>query len=138
MATDHERVKALFLAAIERSDAADRRAFLDAEVGDDAELRGRLDALLAAYDQPPGALDRPLAADPETTAARRRRLRLLAGSRRNRRQRPHRRSIEGQRLELDRYDRSPIVTRSARRSARGGWARSTWPSSSGRSAARWR
>ena len=51
------------------SDPADRRAFLDAEVGDDAELRDRLDALLAAYDRPPGALDRPLAADPEATDA---------------------------------------------------------------------
>ena len=69
MATDHERVKALFLAAIERGDPADRRAFLHDEVGDDAELRDRLDALLAAYDQPPGALDRPLAAEPETTDA---------------------------------------------------------------------
>src|SRR5262249_19885142 len=30
---------------------------------------GRLAALLAAYDQPPGALDRPLAADPKATEA---------------------------------------------------------------------
>ena len=65
MATDPERVKALFQAAIERGDPAARRAFLDDEIGDDAELRDRLDALLAAYDQPPGALDRPLAADPQ-------------------------------------------------------------------------
>jgi hypothetical protein len=69
MATDSERVKSLFLAAIDRGDPADRRAFLDAEVGDDGELRGRLDALLAAYDQPPSALDRPLAADRESTDA---------------------------------------------------------------------
>src|SRR5262249_6768850 len=47
----------------------DRRAFLDGEVGDDAELLDRLAALLAAYDQPPSALDRPLAADPEATVA---------------------------------------------------------------------
>jgi serine/threonine protein kinase/tetratricopeptide (TPR) repeat protein len=65
MATDPERVKALFLAAIERGDPAERRAFLDGEVGDDTELLGRLAALLAAYDQPPSALDRPLAANPE-------------------------------------------------------------------------
>ena len=65
MAIDPERVKALFLAAIQQGDPADRRAFLDVEAGGDAELRDRLDALLAAYDQPPGALDRPLAADPE-------------------------------------------------------------------------
>jgi serine/threonine protein kinase len=68
MATDPERVKTLFLAAIERSDPAARRAFLDGEVGDD-ELRDRLDALLAAYDQPPAALDRPLGADPQATDA---------------------------------------------------------------------
>jgi hypothetical protein len=41
MAINPERVKALFLAAIERDDPADRRAFLDAEI-DDAELRDRL------------------------------------------------------------------------------------------------
>ena len=67
MATDPERVKTLFLAAIERDDPANRLAFLDGAVGGDAELRDRLDALLAAYDQPPGALDRPLGADPEAT-----------------------------------------------------------------------
>ncbi len=67
MAIDPERVKVLFLASIERGDPADRRAFLDAEAGDDTELRDRLDALLAAYDQPPGALDRPLGAEPEVT-----------------------------------------------------------------------
>jgi serine/threonine-protein kinase len=67
MATDPERVKALFLAAIERADAGDRRAFLDAEAGNDPELRDRLDALLAAYDRPPGALDRPLGAETDAT-----------------------------------------------------------------------
>jgi eukaryotic-like serine/threonine-protein kinase len=59
MVTDPLRVKSLFLAAIERGDPADRRAFLDAEAGGDAELRD----LLAAYDQPPRTLDRPLGAD---------------------------------------------------------------------------
>jgi hypothetical protein len=61
VAIDPERVKALFLAAIGRGDPADRRAFLDAQVGDDALMLDRL----AAYDQPPSALDRPLADDPE-------------------------------------------------------------------------
>jgi serine/threonine-protein kinase len=69
MAIDPERVKALFLAAIERGDPADRRTYLDSEVGDDTELRDRLDALLAAYDQPPAALDRPLGADPKAAEA---------------------------------------------------------------------
>jgi hypothetical protein len=69
MAIDAEQVKALFLVAIQRNDRSDRRAFLDAEAGTDTELRRRLDALLAAYDQPPAALDRPLGADPEDTEA---------------------------------------------------------------------
>ena len=69
MAIDPERVKALFQASIERDDPSHRRAFLDDEIGDDAGLRKRLDALLAAYDQSPGALDRPLVADPHTADA---------------------------------------------------------------------
>ena len=68
MAIDPGRVKALFQAAIERSDPGQRRAYLDREAGDDAELRGRLDALLDAHDAPPGVLDRPLDADPGATA----------------------------------------------------------------------
>ena len=69
MAIDPERVKPLFQTAIERDDPASRRAYLDDEIGDDAELRDRLDALLAAYDRPPTALDRPLVADPHTADA---------------------------------------------------------------------
>ena len=68
MAIDRERVKTLFQAAIERDDPASRRAFLDDEISDDAELRDRLDALLAAYDRPPNALDRPLGPDPRAAA----------------------------------------------------------------------
>ncbi len=64
MAIDPERVKTLFLRAIEREDPAGRRAFVDAEAGDNTEQRDRLAALLATYDQPPGPLDRPLGADP--------------------------------------------------------------------------
>src|SRR6516165_8478053 len=69
MATDPERVKALFLAAIERGDPANRRAFVDAEAADEPELRDRLNALLAAYDQPPKVLDRPLGPAPAATDA---------------------------------------------------------------------
>src|SRR4051794_15660132 len=68
MAIDPGRVKALFQAAIERADPEERRAFLDREAGDDAALRDRLDALLAAHDRPPGALDRPLDADFQATS----------------------------------------------------------------------
>ncbi len=68
MAIDPARVKALFQSAIERHDPAERRAFLDGEIGNDAELRARLDALLAAHDGPQGLLDRPLDADPQATS----------------------------------------------------------------------
>src|SRR4051812_20057916 len=60
MAIDPRRVKLLFQAAIERADPAERRTFLDREVGDDVALRERLSALLAEHDRPPGRLDRPL------------------------------------------------------------------------------
>jgi serine/threonine protein kinase/tetratricopeptide (TPR) repeat protein len=68
MAIDPGRVKALFQAAIEQANPEERQAFLDREAGDNAELRARLDALLAVYDQPPGVLDRPLDADLQATA----------------------------------------------------------------------
>jgi eukaryotic-like serine/threonine-protein kinase len=63
MAIVPARVKALFHGAIEQPDPAARRDFLDREVGNDAELRDRLNALLAAYDGPPDALHAPLDAD---------------------------------------------------------------------------
>ena len=61
MALDPRRVKALFQAALDLPDPADRPAFLDRECGDDPELRHRLDDLLAAHDRPadaPGAAPR--------------------------------------------------------------------------------
>ena len=71
MAIEPGRVKALFQAAIELNDTGERRAFLDREVGGDSELRARLDALLAAYDQSNSLLDQPLEANslPGTTPA---------------------------------------------------------------------
>ncbi len=65
MPADPRRVKELFVAALDL-DPHGRAAFLDRECGDDAELRQRLDALLAAHDHPESALERPLAANPET------------------------------------------------------------------------
>src|SRR5262245_1086944 len=41
--------ESLFLAALERTDPADRQAFLDQACAGDAELRRRIDLLLAAY-----------------------------------------------------------------------------------------
>jgi serine/threonine protein kinase len=61
MALDPARVKALFLAAADIGDVVDRVAFLDRECGGDAELRRRLEELLAALDQPESALERPIA-----------------------------------------------------------------------------
>ena len=63
MPLDPRRVKALFNAALDLPDPADRPAFLDRESGDDRELRQRLGDLLAAYEQPADALERPLAQD---------------------------------------------------------------------------
>ena len=69
MALDPRRVKALFNAALDLPDPADRPAFLERECRDDQELRQRLEELLAAYDQPASALERPLAEDPGETSA---------------------------------------------------------------------
>jgi serine/threonine protein kinase/WD40 repeat protein len=59
-------VKEIFGEALEIPDADARRAFLDRRCDDDAELRRRLDALLAAHDAPASALERPLAVAAET------------------------------------------------------------------------
>ena len=57
------QVKALFNAALDLHYPADRPAFLDRECGDEKELRQRLVDLLAANDQPAGALEHPIAKD---------------------------------------------------------------------------
>ena len=70
MPLDPRHVKALFNAALDVPDPADRAAFLGRKCRDNKELRLRLDDLLAAYDQPAGALERPLANAPGQTTAR--------------------------------------------------------------------
>jgi eukaryotic-like serine/threonine-protein kinase len=50
MAVDPARAKSLFLAASDLSDPAERAAYLERECGADAELRQRVEALLAADD----------------------------------------------------------------------------------------
>src|SRR6516162_3155215 len=50
MAVDAARVKSLFLEASELADPAERAAYLERECGADAELRQRVEALLAAHD----------------------------------------------------------------------------------------
>ena len=60
MNPDNEREQALFILAAAKP-AAQRAAFLDRECGADSALRARLDALLAAHDQPAAMLDEPVA-----------------------------------------------------------------------------
>ena len=47
MPTDPQRVKELFVAALELTDSPARRAFIDHECAGDAELRARLDDRVA-------------------------------------------------------------------------------------------
>jgi WD40 repeat protein len=62
MTPDPERVQAVFLAALECQNPAERVAVLDAECSGDAELRRRVDALLSAHGQFDSSLDTPLTA----------------------------------------------------------------------------
>ncbi len=67
MPFDPARAKALFLDALERLDPAERLGFLDRKCGGDADLRHRVDQLLAAYNQPAAALEVPR--EPQSTQA---------------------------------------------------------------------
>src|SRR3989442_1024907 len=58
MPASHEREKAIFTLAVAKS-PAERGAFLDRECAGDAALRARLDALLAAHEQPDPLLTTP-------------------------------------------------------------------------------
>ena len=51
--------ESLFVAALEKTTAADRQAFLDQACAGDAEQRKRLEQLLAAHLTPAGILDNP-------------------------------------------------------------------------------
>src|SRR5277367_6294022 len=53
MAVDAARAKSLFLAASDIADPAERAAYLGHECGGDADLRGRVEALLRANDAAP-------------------------------------------------------------------------------------
>jgi eukaryotic-like serine/threonine-protein kinase len=44
-------VKAIFIADLDHEQGADRAAFLDAACGDNAEVRRRVEAFLAAHDR---------------------------------------------------------------------------------------
>jgi hypothetical protein len=51
MPIDPGRVQAVFIAAVEAKDPADRAAIVNAQCAGDDELRARVDALLQAHDQ---------------------------------------------------------------------------------------
>jgi serine/threonine protein kinase len=58
MAVDEKRVQEIFLMAVDAEDFAHRVALLDRECGPDAELRQRVEALLAAYQGPSTIVER--------------------------------------------------------------------------------
>src|SRR5438128_2107612 len=56
-----DRMKAVFLAALDKTTAERRTAFLEEACADDAALRDSVEALLRAHDQADPLLDRPAA-----------------------------------------------------------------------------
>src|SRR5262249_60978911 len=64
-----DKIKAIFLAALDRAPRAERDAFLEEACAGDASLRQRVEGLLRAHDQADPLLDRPAAEhlDPERT-----------------------------------------------------------------------
>jgi WD40 repeat protein/tRNA A-37 threonylcarbamoyl transferase component Bud32 len=64
MPADPARVQELFLAALDLPDEAARAAHLEAACAGDAELRGRVEALLRAHDRPDSLLVAPVVLPP--------------------------------------------------------------------------
>src|SRR6516162_6634091 len=60
--------KAIFMAALDKKEAAERAAYVAKACGDDDELRQRVETLLKAHDDP-GSFMKPLAADPAPALA---------------------------------------------------------------------
>jgi hypothetical protein len=56
MHTDFQRVKDIFLAALEREPGAPRAAYLNEACGQDTELKERVKALLAGHETALGGL----------------------------------------------------------------------------------
>src|SRR5262245_36593612 len=61
MPVEPDKIKALFLAALEKNTSAERAAFLDPACAGDVALRQRVEDLLLAHDQPDSLLDRSAA-----------------------------------------------------------------------------
>ncbi len=55
--------RSIFLAALDRADPAERAAYLDDACAGDAELRGRVEGLLEAHDEPGDFLEPPVIGD---------------------------------------------------------------------------
>jgi len=72
MPINAQRIQAVFLAAAEIGDPADRAKYLDRACDGDTELRSRVEALLRAHDQPDNLLDHPAVAphDPDSATTR--------------------------------------------------------------------
>jgi tetratricopeptide (TPR) repeat protein len=62
MPAEFQRVKELFLAALEKDQAAERSAYLDAACGVDRDLRQRVDVLLARHEAAGSFLESPASA----------------------------------------------------------------------------
>src|SRR6266404_4652139 len=65
MATDPNRVKEIFLGAVEQADEPARIAYLDHACGGDAGLRDRVEALLRSHDPAGSFLGTPAAVVPD-------------------------------------------------------------------------
>ena len=100
------RIQAVFLLAVEATDAAARAQVLDRECGADAELRQRVEALLAAHDASGGFLDRAPRSPISTVD-----------------DEPHR--LKSPAVALD-------PTSSCSRSVKAAWASCSWPNNSSR------
>jgi serine/threonine protein kinase len=69
MAIDSKRVKEILLEAADLADEAARAAYLDKACGGDAELRGRVEALLRSHDPEGSFLGTPMAVVPDPAHA---------------------------------------------------------------------
>jgi len=59
MVQQSEPLEDIFLAALERTSAEERRAYLDAACAEDAALRERIEALLSAHEDAGSFLEKP-------------------------------------------------------------------------------
>ena len=152
MPDDDPNLMTIFAEALERTDPAARAAYLDGACGDDAALRQRVEALLAAHDgagrflEPtPAACPKPTAPEtagaapasvPETRPRRNWRPGNTDRTARSPRSRTPRRPTAP--ADSSRARSSPAGTRCSKSSAKGGWAPSTGPARPNRSSGRWR